>query len=81
MENRNDEELYSILRNKGFTVLEISRLIKLRRDYTAGQFDQDALVHASYVPQSEKTSIVEKVFALLGFNGRSGLVHSGVQKG
>jgi hypothetical protein len=78
MKNRSDEESYSILHNNGFTVLEISRLIKLHQDYTAGKFDQDALVHASYVPQSEQTCIINKIFALLRFNGRSGLVRSGV---
>jgi hypothetical protein len=76
MKNRSDEEAYSVLYSKGFTVLEISRLIKLHQDYTAGKFDQDALVHASYVSQSEQKSIINKVFALLGFNGRSCPVYS-----
>ncbi len=76
MKNRSDEESYSILNSKGFTVLEICRLIKLHQAYTAGKFDQDALVHASYVSQPEQMSIINKVFALLRFNGRSCPVHS-----
>ncbi len=81
MNGINNEESYEMLRDRGFTVLETSRLIKLRQDYTAGKFDQDALVHASYVPQSEKMSIIKKVFAVLRFNSRSGLVPCSVQKG
>jgi hypothetical protein len=70
MKNLNDDEICAILFNKGFTVLETSRLIKLRQDYTTGKFDQDALVQASYAPQLEKTSTIKKVFAALRFYGR-----------
>jgi hypothetical protein len=78
MKTRSDEESYGILHNNGFTVLEISRLIKLHRDYIGGKFDQDSLVYTSCDTRSEKTCIIKKFFALLWFNDRSGLVHSAV---
>ena len=39
MDKISDNEAYHLLRGQGFTELEITRLIQLRRDYAASQID------------------------------------------
>jgi hypothetical protein len=66
MKQMNDEEAYELLCGAGFTVLEISRLIQLRRDYTASKLEQEK--HAPYVSPSEKMSTLKTLFASLRLN-------------
>ncbi len=40
MNQKNDEEAFAMLREAGFTVLEIDRLAQLRRNYRVGELDQ-----------------------------------------
>jgi hypothetical protein len=55
-ESDDDEQAYDLLSRAGFTVLEISRLIQLRRDYRASELDQ--IVHVSCVsPKVTSTSL------------------------
>jgi hypothetical protein len=69
----NDEEAYSQLREVGFTVLEISRLIRLRRDYTAKELDQIAQDQAPCVSPPEKMSTLKTVVGGLSLRRLKGI--------
>ena len=73
MKQINDEEAYDLLRSAGFTVLEINRLIQLRRCYTASELDQIDLgltdqKEAPCVSPPEKSYVIRsllKIYSLV----------------
>jgi hypothetical protein len=65
MKQINDEDAYELLHGAGFTVLEISRLIRMRQRYKVSELDQITHEDTPYVSPSEKVTILKTFVAAL----------------